>query len=578
LTITVKDAVGYPASNENVTVEIVYDDAHKADSNTEKARRYGTVTSPAVEVAGSPGVYRATYTAGRVPRVVTVRAYAAKGTAREAYADANINNTVVDQVAPLITIKEPVDNVYPAGTPITITAEIDDANMIRKATLRYRVGGMSEWSASVVESETGIQNRVNPTIIWPTHGATAKDREAIEPTMASLVYYIEAVDMHGNEALSGSPDNPHSLYVSGTITAKRSIGDTGEVYLTPPLTSDDKFKQPDGTPLSPYWYMITLPVDVDNPQLDDVFSGPWSAYVYEDGSWKSGSQYLFPGRGVIIAANTTEDLSLSVNGTSQNITENLAIPLQPGWNLVGNPFSFGRYWDDNTISVRKDGQECPITEAESLVYHTIYWTNREGPPNDIGGGSYDPASANPLVPNQAWELDDLASTQFPAALGPFSGFFVMAFDECELLISPTSHGPDDVLPPTPASPIISSKPVTVLDIKPPQLPFDSAIAKEKPEVTTVYQNYPNPFNPETWVPYQLSEDADVIIRIYDVKGHLVRALDLGHKSAGFYVAKEKAAYWNGRNDTGERISSGLYFYQLQAGKFRSSVTRMVILK
>jgi hypothetical protein len=79
-------------------------------------------------------------------------------------------------------------------------------------------------------------------------------------------------------------------------------------------------------------------------------------------------------------------------------------------------------------------------------------------------------------------------------------------------------------------------------------------------------NFPNPLNPETWIPYQLAESAHVQILIYDVSGRLVRELNLGEKPAGNYLAQHKAAYWDGHNDLGESVSSGVYFYTLEAGK------------
>jgi flagellar hook assembly protein FlgD len=91
------------------------------------------------------------------------------------------------------------------------------------------------------------------------------------------------------------------------------------------------------------------------------------------------------------------------------------------------------------------------------------------------------------------------------------------------------------------------------------------------------QNYPNPFNPETWVPYRLSKAGDVTINIYNVTGQLVRSLELGHQEAGSYTIRERAAYWNGRNDVGERVSSGVYFYHIQSASFHAT-KRMVILK
>ena len=89
-------------------------------------------------------------------------------------------------------------------------------------------------------------------------------------------------------------------------------------------------------------------------------------------------------------------------------------------------------------------------------------------------------------------------------------------------------------------------------------------------------NYPNPFNPETWIPYQLSEPAEVTVSIYSVNGSLIRTLALGHQSAGVYQSKSRAAYWDGRNAFGERVASGLYFYTLTAGDF--TATRKMLIR
>ena len=97
-----------------------------------------------------------------------------------------------------------------------------------------------------------------------------------------------------------------------------------------------------------------------------------------------------------------------------------------------------------------------------------------------------------------------------------------------------------------------------------------------PEQTRLLANYPNPFNPETWIPYHLATDTDVEIRIYDTRGSLVRSLELGHQRAGIYTGRGRAAYWDGRNDVGERVASGVYFYQLQADGLSSSLRKMVI--
>ena len=99
----------------------------------------------------------------------------------------------------------------------------------------------------------------------------------------------------------------------------------------------------------------------------------------------------------------------------------------------------------------------------------------------------------------------------------------------------------------------------------------------QPEQDLLLQNYPNPFNPETWIPYQLSEDTPVSISIYDTTGRLVRTLSLGFQSAGFYNSQGRAAYWDGRNALGERVASGIYFYQLTTPSFQQT-RRLVIVK
>ena len=81
--------------------------------------------------------------------------------------------------------------------------------------------------------------------------------------------------------------------------------------------------------------------------------------------------------------------------------------------------------------------------------------------------------------------------------------------------------------------------------------------------TTLLPNYPNPFNPDTWLPYQLAQDALVTIRIYNTKGQLIRSLHLGTKQAGSYITKERAAYWDGRDNLAQKVASGVYFYTLQ---------------
>jgi hypothetical protein len=132
-------------------------------------------------------------------------------------------------------------------------------------------------------------------------------------------------------------------------------------------------------------------------------------------------------------------------------------------------------------------------------------------------------------------------------------------------------------------------PISMLPVKPEanktntlgHLKHNSAIPYSQhqlqPKQSRLWQNYPNPFNPETWIPYQLSRDSIVIISIYKATGQLLRRLHLGHNSAGVYLNKKRAAYWDGRDKYGMEVASGVYFYTIQAGNFKAT-RKMIILR
>jgi len=96
-------------------------------------------------------------------------------------------------------------------------------------------------------------------------------------------------------------------------------------------------------------------------------------------------------------------------------------------------------------------------------------------------------------------------------------------------------------------------------------------------ITAVKQNYPNPFNPETWIPFTLLEATTVRMKIYDTTGLKIREIDLGFVEAGNYSEKGQAIYWDGRNQSGEKVASSTYFYRLQTDHF-SQVKKMIVLK
>ena len=119
--------------------------------------------------------------------------------------------------------------------------------------------------------------------------------------------------------------------------------------------------------------------------------------------------------------------------------------------------------------------------------------------------------------------------------------------------------------------------ITPTDVRQSRIELPALVAYEIPAKTELLANYPNPFNPETWIPYRLAEDAFVSLTIYDGNGWVVRSLDVGHQTAAVYESQSKAIYWDGRNNLGEQVASGVYFYSLSAGDY-SGTRKMVILK
>ena len=101
-------------------------------------------------------------------------------------------------------------------------------------------------------------------------------------------------------------------------------------------------------------------------------------------------------------------------------------------------------------------------------------------------------------------------------------------------------------------------------------------AQSQSHVTALLANYPNPFNPETWIPYRLAKASEVVVEIFASNGQVVRRLQLGHQSSGIYTSRSRAAYWDGKNEYGESVASGVYFYTLTAGEF--TATRKMLIR
>ena len=93
----------------------------------------------------------------------------------------------------------------------------------------------------------------------------------------------------------------------------------------------------------------------------------------------------------------------------------------------------------------------------------------------------------------------------------------------------------------------------------------------------LFQNFPNPFNPETWIPYQLKDGSEVVIKIFSANGDLIREFNLGYKPAGIYTNCDRAVYWDGKDKSGISVASGIYFYSIYTGDFHAT-RKMIVLR
>ena len=165
---------------------------------------------------------------------------------------------------------------------------------------------------------------------------------------------------------------------------------------------------------------------------------------------------------------------------------------------------------------------------------------------------------------------ELSDTAYSGTFVELSRHAAKAGDVLEIV----AHSPNPYVGVRPVQQIVvSAKEVLASRISLPDLEL-----YEIPSETVLLANYPNPFNPETWIPYRLAQAAEVTLDIYDTTGRLVRTIDVGFKPAAVYESRASAIYWDGRNNYGERVASGTYFYHLTAGDDFSSTRRMVILK
>ncbi len=356
--------------------------------------------------------------------------------------------------------------------------------------------------------------------------------------------------------------------------------------------------------------------------------GGWKTYLGDISTGTVADAAIEDDTGLIVVMSDAKTLELVGDALGTDSASMISIDV--GNNLVGVPLEPD---DMSMISdLLVDGVGAiAVSKADGMGFHTIREPGQDGDGPIVGGVGYlvvyigTEATSIPIV-GSAWEnsgavsaapavafdgthtpvlyveggvmdefnmlarvpelrvtvknlstgasLDTVLGTELSATA--YSGTFVelsrhaaKAGDVLEIV----AHAPNPFVGVRPVPQIVvSAEEVLTSRIKLPDLEL-----YEIPSETELLANYPNPFNPETWIPYRLAKAAEVTIEIYDTNGSLVRSIDVGFKPAAVYESRASAIYWDGRNNYGERVASGVYFYHLSAGAY-SATRKMLIMK
>ena len=356
----------------------------------------------------------------------------------------------------------------------------------------------------------------------------------------------------------------------------------------------------------------------------------WRSYFGTSGKGSPADSGLSDDTGVIVGLRTP--VSVHLRGTALGINGNSSINLGQGINVVGLPLNdsrINRVSDlfrldgisgnvpaiivadgDGFKAVRRPGDlgDIAITGGQALIM-----TAQRATTVTISGNAWandSRAAATPPVTLKGIEVGDTTPVLGlrGAIVDEESGLKVEGFRVTVKNLSTAravaaSTSPDEVgyqstvvdietgraaavgdileISAQSPSPFIGVKPlrytVTTEDVKQSLIQLPELAAYEIPAETELLSNYPNPFNPETWIPYRLAKDAFVTLTIYDGAGQVVRTIDVGHQTAAAYESRSQAIYWDGKNQVGEQVASGVYFYHLSAGDY-SATRKMLILK
>ncbi len=503
----------------------------------------------------------------------------------------------IDTMVPSVTASD-VEEVVGNGATVTISAVVTDNNAGFTVTANLAMLDTEADPAVVTLMHDGVADSNTYTY---EHTISA-DNEAANDTHAVTV---TATDIAGNET---TDDAMVTLQNSLFFTSMLEGGTVSLIHV--PLAEEGLDTVAD--------LKAKLGGDANISLLAGVFGGGWdfagddvaitadlgllvnlredTTVTFEGRPWGEGSSMIDLTSGLNLVGVPLDaadiDTVSDISGLSDAITGIIALSEgeyrlvaaagDPGDDAVAGDVAYlVTASDDASIPVMGDGWSNEVEAGAAPIAMAGYKVDNQTPALAVYGSVVD-------------EVTGLAKEGFRVKVKNLSTKAALS----EITSTETADGYDmifvdltdahaarvgDVLEISADSPdpLIGIKPVrhivTVDDVKDSRITLEDLIAYEIPAETELLRNYPNPFNPETWIPYHLSEDANVSLTIYDVNGALVRDIDVGYQTAAKYDTRSKAIYWDGRNLFGEQVASGIYFYSLSAGDF-SATRKMVILK
>ena len=508
-----------------------------------------------------------------------------------------------------------------ASMDVTVTVEVHEVTSVTFAPAKVSTG---EDVTVTAMGSAGLTAMFN---VFDADGMKIVDGKSMDESDVDGTYtgsFTVVVDMHpaGEYWVSASIDTADAMTADGSLTIDH------EKHFTLSIGA--------GT------HAIHIPLDVDGiDTVGDVYDmlgdavnfiitfidGNPVSYLGDESAGSMADAAIGDDTGLIAVMRSAATLELTGQALGTGGTSSISIAV--GNNLVGVPLDPGV---DMMISdaLVAGVEAIAVSNAAGDDFHTITAAGDEGDGPLMGGVGYivvaSAAGSIPIV-GTAWENDGAVSaapgiafsgsqtpvlyveggvmdefgmlSQIPEisvtvknlstgasldtvfgteeSAAAYSGTFVefsrhaaKAGDVLEIV----AHSPSPFVGVRPVPQIVvSAEEVLTSRISLPDLEL-----YEIPSETELLANYPNPFNPETWIPYRLAKAAEVTLSIYDTNGALVRSIDVGFKPAAVYESRASAIYWDGRNNYGERVASGTYFYHLTAGGDYASTRRMVILK